>query len=110
MQYLGRHHPELIDAYAKLYKTAPTSPAPTRPTWHADRRCCCVNTVLVAPIGPSMPRGHEPPHDRLGVERHPAARYASATQSSFECAASERKRAAVAALRLNQLSLTVVSS
>jgi hypothetical protein len=29
---------------------------------------------------------------------------AGATQSSFECAASERKRAAVAALRLNQLS------
>lgn len=35
---------------------------------------------------------------------------ARATQSSFDCAASERKRAAVAALRLNQLSLTVVSS
>jgi hypothetical protein len=43
----GRRHPELIDAYAKLYQTAPMSPAPTRPTWHADHRCCCVNTVLI---------------------------------------------------------------
>jgi DNA repair photolyase len=42
MQYLGRHEPELIDAYAKLYQTAPTSPAPTRPTSHANRRYCCV--------------------------------------------------------------------
>src|SRR5688572_17148657 len=60
---------------------------------------------MFAPIGPSMPRGHEPPHDRLVWNTtQPLGTPAGATQSSFECAASEKEAGGVAALRLNQLS------
>ena len=51
MRYLGIHHPELIDAYAKLYRNGSTSRVPTLPTWLADHRRCCTNTVLIEKTG-----------------------------------------------------------
>ena len=115
----GRRHPELIDAYAKLYQNGSyvtrsyaTDLARRSSVLLRKHGLHSFGSSMAAkwppaecslPIGHRLLRVHESSHDRFGVEHNPANGYAGRPNPvEVGMLRLGQKRAAVAPLRVNQ--------